>query len=142
MAYTKTNWANGGTPPISAANLNNIENGIYNCDNAINHLATYSTTETPVGTWVDGKIIYRKVLQSNQVTGASVTVAHGISNLGAVIKADIFASNFNGTTYLLDNPTYTLQCKSIDGTNINMNISTAFGAGWYVRYVLEYVKTS
>lgn len=30
MAYSKTNWANGTTPAISAANLNKIENGIYN----------------------------------------------------------------------------------------------------------------
>lgn len=29
MAYTKTNWVDG-TTPISAANLNNMENGIAN----------------------------------------------------------------------------------------------------------------
>ena len=32
MAYTKTNWVNGSAPPISAENLNKIEDGIYNND--------------------------------------------------------------------------------------------------------------
>lgn len=30
MAYTKTVWVNGGAPAVSAVNLNNIENGIFN----------------------------------------------------------------------------------------------------------------
>lgn len=29
MAYVKTNWVNGSAPPISAENLNKIEQGIY-----------------------------------------------------------------------------------------------------------------
>lgn len=32
MAYSKTSWANGTTPAISAANLNKIENGIETAD--------------------------------------------------------------------------------------------------------------
>jgi len=32
MAYTKTNWVNDSPPAISAENLNNIEDGIYNLD--------------------------------------------------------------------------------------------------------------
>lgn len=32
MAYTKTNWVNGGPPAVSAENLNHIEDGIYNAD--------------------------------------------------------------------------------------------------------------
>ena len=39
MSYAKTNWANGATPPISAANLNKIEEGIYNADQAATNLA-------------------------------------------------------------------------------------------------------
>jgi len=33
MTYTKTNWANGVPPPISAANLQNIEDAIETIDN-------------------------------------------------------------------------------------------------------------
>ena len=39
MSYAKTNWANGANPPISAANLNKIEEGIYNADQAATNLA-------------------------------------------------------------------------------------------------------
>ena len=35
MAYTKTTWVNGSAPPISAENLNNMENGIYTNDQKI-----------------------------------------------------------------------------------------------------------
>lgn len=68
MAYTKTNWSNNGAPPLSAANLNKIEQGIYDCDALATTTATtlsnninYSTSEVAIGTWIDGKTIYRKV---------------------------------------------------------------------------------
>lgn len=35
MAYIKTNWVNDSAPAINAANLNKIENGIYDNANAI-----------------------------------------------------------------------------------------------------------
>lgn len=68
MAYTKTNWSNNGAPPLSAANLNKIEQGIYDCDalatttaTTLNNNINYSTSEVAIGTWIDGKTIYRKV---------------------------------------------------------------------------------
>ena len=49
MAYTKTNWVNDSQPPISADNLNNMENGIFNAnaladniDDAYDDTATYA----------------------------------------------------------------------------------------------------
>ena len=46
MAYTKTTWANGTSPKISADNLNNIENGIKNNDTSIGNISNLSTTAT------------------------------------------------------------------------------------------------
>ena len=47
MAYTKTNWVDGFTP-LSAENMNNIENGILNIENGIlnieNSLSNYIKT--------------------------------------------------------------------------------------------------
>lgn len=41
--------------------------------------ATYSTTEKAVGTWIDGKILYRKSILRTFVTGVSdITTPHGI----------------------------------------------------------------
>jgi hypothetical protein len=40
MAYTKTTWLNGSAPPINAANLNKIEDGIFDNDANLNsHIA-------------------------------------------------------------------------------------------------------
>lgn len=36
----------------------------------------YSTTETVIGTWIDGKPIYRKVIPTGQISSALKTVAH------------------------------------------------------------------
>ena len=101
---------------------------------------TYSSNEIAVGKWVDGSIVYRKVLESNGSTGSSVTVAHGITGLDRVIKLDASATGSGGTTYMLNNPTFVLQCKSIDSTNINMNVASAFGSGWTIKYIIEYTK--
>lgn len=60
MAYVKTNWINN-TTPINATNLNKIENELEALDKDIN----YSTTEQVIGTWIDGKPIYRKVITGN-----------------------------------------------------------------------------
>ena len=38
MAYSKTTWANGTTPAISAANLNKMEQGIYDNSQSITQI--------------------------------------------------------------------------------------------------------
>lgn len=49
----------------------------------------YSTSEQPIGTWVDGKTIYRKTVAFGSLPNATLkTVAHGISNLGYVVKIE------------------------------------------------------
>ena len=85
MAYNKTLWQNNSLPAINAGNLNKIEQGIYEAHNNIGDLSNldttnkdnlveaineaklehYSTTETVVGKWIDGKPIYRKVFSFN-----------------------------------------------------------------------------
>ena len=108
MAYTKTTWINNSSPAISAANLNNIENGIAANDSAITNINTnigditsletsdktnivtaineintkqnYSTTEQEIGTWIDGKTIYRKAFYiSSFPNNTTTTMAHGLS---------------------------------------------------------------
>lgn len=97
MAYSKTIWVNGATPDISAANLNKIENGIFDVDketisinrnlNAMSGLGTYGeSTEDSLtqGTayqkrdmvdnlWIPhGTVIYVKV-KSSAVALVSLT---------------------------------------------------------------------
>ena len=52
MAYTKTTWVNGQAPAINAANLNKIEQGIYDNDAALAQKASdfpYTITLTVEG---------------------------------------------------------------------------------------------
>lgn len=83
MAYEKTNWVNGETP-ISAENLNKMEQGIeeagktggilegtivaYDGDTIpegyeeVDNPNVYSTEEKVIGEWIDGKPLYRRVI--------------------------------------------------------------------------------
>ena len=48
MAYTKTTWVNGGPPPISAENLNKIEDCLSDLDDgkiSLNTAAAAGTTD-------------------------------------------------------------------------------------------------
>ena len=54
----------------------------YSC-NQVNKMNFYSTTEQRIGTWINGKPLYRKVIDVpiSSITGAGTMVAHGVSNL-------------------------------------------------------------
>lgn len=103
---------------------------------------TYSTSEMVVGTWVDGKPIYRKMLSSNGINGNNVSIAHGITSLKRITNINAIASNDNGTSYPLNNTSYPLELISINPTDIHLHIDNAFGYGWVIYYVLEYTKTT
>lgn len=94
MSYSKQEWVNN----ISVANqerMNHIENGIYqnsldietaqddietaqtdieDLQNQLNDIGQYSTSEIAVGTWVDGKTIYRKVFTGTNATNISTGI--------------------------------------------------------------------
>lgn len=85
MAYNKTTWENlpSTNTPITASNLNNIENEVkFLDDNTI-----YDNTEKVVGTWF-GKPLYRKTFNllnvptkgTNKGT-TDYTYNHGIENI-------------------------------------------------------------
>lgn len=101
----------------------------------------YSTGERIVGTWVNGKPLYRKVFTTITVSGnSSSTTAHGISNLDTVARYTAH-SYYNGVfrpvTYAA-NSTYTL-CE-IDKTNIYIYNTSA--NPYTITVIMEYTKTT
>lgn len=63
----------------------------------------YSTDETAIGTWIDGKTIYRKVYSGNILevpSGNSLTetIPHEVANIGQIIKIGIIV-NVNALVY-------------------------------------------
>lgn len=49
MAYSKTNWVNGGPPALSAENLNNMEDSIANSSEGVLEFDEEATSGTPDG---------------------------------------------------------------------------------------------
>lgn len=106
MAYTKTIWRNNQSPPINAANLNNIENGIESVDQRLEVIEneylkvvrkTIPTQEWPTG----GKWLGAPYVDANTEPGY-VPVAvlsarpNSSSNLIPVINVDLTDYTFRG----------------------------------------------
>ena len=115
MAYTPKNWKDlpDETTPIQASDLNHIEQGIGDLNTSIGDLNTlnttnkssivgainevyqnnvYSTDETVVGKWIDGKPIYRKVTVFSSVLNDRDNDL-GIQNIDTIIESKVHFLN-------------------------------------------------
>ena len=127
------------TPYTPYLNMQELEkNSIIN---------NYSTGEQVIGKWIDGKPLYRKVIQPVIIIGANATVSvpHGISNLSQVLKVDatLFWSN---KTYpfpaIYEDLSKQVAINYIDSTNVYIK---SFGENWSTQIttiILEYTKTT
>lgn len=115
--------------PTKPDNVNKYDNTIY------------STSEMVVGTWVNGKPLYRKVFNTISVSANnSSSTAHGISNLDAVARYTAH-SYLNG---VIRPVTYTNGSKyvlcEIDKNNINIYNTT--DNPYTITVIMEYTKTT
>lgn len=115
----------------------------YSC-NYVNIANTYSTTETRIGTWIDGKPIYRKVITGLKTpTNADTwTVKASISNVDTMVKLDGFFFGNDGRAMSLNfpQPSY-YSCVSF----INGNIEIRVASNWVNKdcfVITEYTKTT
>lgn len=124
------------------------DNGVYeefiNVEEA--NFDNYSTAEQRIGTWIDGKPLYRKVVNCGPLPNAtSKTIAHGIANV------DKFISIKGCATATTDNYAITIPNVSpsvlASNVSINANATNIFiGAGanrseyTYAYAILEYTK--
>lgn len=54
--------------------ISNLETQVANLETQISDLVEYTTDEIAVGTWIDGKTIYRKVFTSTNTTNISTGI--------------------------------------------------------------------
>lgn len=147
--YSKTTWINGSSPALNENNLNKIEQGIY--DNreyiqTLNSRDTYFTPETSIGTWIDGKTIYRKIIEhTSTLPGGTSYVAHGVTNIGTYRKVIPLFYISNGAAYgnTIASSTAFVSVDGVNDTNIGINV----GATWANVFtktilILEYTKTT
>lgn len=112
----------------------------YSC-NYINEarLEEYSTNETKIGTWVDGKPIYRKVFSVGGST--SQTISTFENKIKDVINKYGFVKYENKMEDYWTNLGETGFIATIDQYGINVTLGTkqATGSGYLV---IEYTKTT
>lgn len=125
----------------------NIENAINDTIEYIDEksLDIYSSNEVRIGTWINNKPLYRKVVDTGQISSASKTVAHNISNMNICTNLIGIAYFNNNTFYILPrvgttslNHQCTLYCNR---TNIYLQPGSDCNFdGSFV--IIEYTKTT
>lgn len=110
-------------------------------------LSSFSTTEKVIGTWINGKPLYRKVFDTGTLPNNNTkTVAHGISNLKNTIHVYGAAKNTsNGITFPLPFPSTQANAPIyvyVDNYNIIIGTATDRTVFTESYIVLEYTKTT
>lgn len=99
----------------------------------------YTTDETRIGTWVDGKPLYRKVMQVNGINGTGDRKIGTINTSSSIKK-------FTGTFYNTSNKGYyTLTGDAVQIYCLNGEVKIKFVGDWGIGNVLvtsEYTKTT
>jgi len=117
---------------------------------AVNEVLNYSTDETVVGTWIDGKPIYRKVVtfDSSKIPNNSTRAIANVSswNISTIIT---LRAMFNLVTYLTCRPipfsAEQVNNVGIDITNGELRLRTFddWGSDYNNNFVIvEYTKTT
>lgn len=145
--FVEMEWTNGVTQ-LSKATMDEFQGNIKEAFNKmaeeINETATLSTTEKVVGTWIDGKPIYRKVLEVDLTNehSTNTSVPHGISNLANFIRIDgILIRSSDAGWVSINSYSATSYRISVVGTTSNLNIQNVGYVG-NAKYILEYTKTT
>jgi hypothetical protein len=112
--------------------------------NAVAEKVSYSTTEQLTGgKWIDGKPIYRKVIDFGALPNANTkNVAHNITNIGDIVNVSIIAKS--STEYLLlatGKNSVTDFNAWITKTNINIHTDSN-RSSYNAITILEYTKTT
>lgn len=125
-------------------NANETLTNSTNIQNVIN-AEVYSTNEVKTNSiWIDGKPIYRKVLNLGNVNWFSTpkTFAHNISNLDTCIKVEWFGFLTTVNKWYMNWDAINTKNILISTTNVEIQ-NTAADAAFSKNYIiLEYTKTT
>lgn len=113
----------------------------YSCD-YINRLNTYSTTEQRVGTWIDDKPIYRKVIQGTTASSNSPIAIGSIPNLEII--TDIRGYIINSSQIVPINFVYNTEQNAgyKEGNNIIVRATASSYQSKPCYVIVEYTKTT
>ena len=133
------------TTPIQAEVVNTQSNSTtdtYSCD-YVNNLNTFSTTEKVVGTWINDKPLYRKVIDVGYLPNNSAsTINSGLTNV-LIHKMYGTARNVSNSTITLPEANGGNSIRLVFNTSNQVEITTTYDRSAFYGYVvLEYTKTT
>lgn len=113
----------------------------------------YSTSETKIGTWIDGKPLYRKVIDYNIPSGGigdyntitNISLEHNISNLSQLCMAARVSDFGLKLPYISGTATNLTKATTfeISKTHITLRVyNDSWQAGYHMFFVIEYTKTT
>ena len=113
----------------------------YSC-NYINDLNSYSTSEIRIGTWIDGKPIYRKVYKITQIPSLNTVTSLDISSLNISrcikLRGWTYSSSFGYIDMYFYNNDYNYAHL---GSNSTIFYKRGYDAS-EIYFVIEYTKTT
>ncbi len=118
-------------------------------EDKVDKLSTYSTEEQVIGTWIDGKILYRKTILYNGSMSNDLFINHGIKNICDVINVFGTSKLGNNTIkpytifYKDDFDKHNICLYDISSTAIEIIMSDFFkDTVKKIIITLEYTKTT
>lgn len=131
---------------ITDSNMNEIKSVVNNNANFLSNSSAYSTTEQVVGTWIDGKPIYRKTIAytGTALPSGITSIQHNISNIGThrvIVASEFWYNNNMWNGFIM--PTSYCTVNAVHSNSIDVSVSNDFTGLFSPLYItLEYTKTT
>ena len=92
------------TTPINATNMNLLQTNVENAIDEVGKIGQYSTAETRIGTWVNNKPLYRKILTIN-APELNSNIYHNIANISEIVDVKMILDEGSTGRYVRTLPT-------------------------------------
>ncbi len=140
---------------LEDANSNEVakinRSGYYFNNIPISNNSFYSANEMKIGQWIDGKPLYRKVIDFTDNVANDTTYSHNIDNVDLIWVSKAFAWNISANiSWQIPTNLYGgIGTNNVDRMNIfvtrdyiGFKCDTTWGTHWRKVIVLEYTKTT
>lgn len=158
MTYVKTNWVNDNPPAINAANLNKIEQGIYEAHQMAGGEVIISTTEHETNEKRNNKKVYiKEYIISNPTPNIETTISLNLQNI-ELMWLDISNSyveiidNDEGHSYKVSSLlsdridyislVYYDEDHSINSPTMHLDAKNIYSGNYEFHIVIKYTKVS
>ena len=123
--------------PLNASNLNKIQENVENNINEINNKFNYSTEEKVIGTWIDGKKLYRKTFRIENIAIKNYLDISDVDTIYINEGPSFITWNENTISYPASRALFELL-----KTDMSIGVGAEGMDGWRGTITVEYTKTT